>query len=85
MTSVGREARDAVEVAQSQHGQSITSGSSSTLDQGADLRRNVQTEQNKGVVRRLSAKGPQEVRAIGEDALELGKKMWNGAGESQQK
>ena len=85
MTGVGSAARDAVEVAQSQHGQSITSGSSSTLDQGADLRRNVQTEQNRGVVRRLSAKGTQEVRAIGDDALELGKKMWNGAGESQQK
>jgi len=85
LTNVNSSTRDAVEVAQSQQGQSIMSGSSSTLDKGADLKKNVQTEQNKGVVRRLSAKGTQEVRAITDDTLELGKKMWNGAGEPQQK
>ena len=79
MTSVGREARDAVEVAQSQHGQSITSGSSSTLDQGADLRRNVQTEQNKGVVRRLSGKGTKEISNMIDDVKNIK------CGESQQK
>jgi len=85
MTRVGSAARDAVEVSQSQHKQSITRDTSSALDQGADLRRNIQAEQNKGVVRRLSAKGTQEVRAITDDTLELGKKIWNGSGESQQK
>ena len=74
MTSVGSAARDAVEVSQSQHKQSITSDSSSALDQGAELRRNVQTEQNKGVVRRLGAKGIIEAKSL-----------IPGSGEAQQK
>ena len=74
MTSVGSAARDAVEVSQSQHKQSITSDSSSALDQGAELRRNVQTEQNKGVVRRLGAKGINEAKSL-----------IPGSGEAQQK
>jgi conjugal transfer mating pair stabilization protein TraG len=70
MTSVGSAARDAVEVAQSQHGQSISNESRSALDQGADLKRNVQAEQNKGVARRLSGKGVKEVANIATDSYD---------------
>ena len=79
ITSVGSAARDAVEVAQSQHGQSISNESRSALDQGADLRRNVQAEQNKGVVRRLSGKGTKEISNMIDDVKNIN------FGESQQK
>jgi hypothetical protein len=79
MTSVGSAARDAVEVAQSQHGQSISNESRSALDQGADLKRNVQAEQNKGVVRRLSGKGTKEISNMIDDVKNIK------FGESQQK
>ena len=74
MTSVGSSTRDAVEMDQSQHGQSIANESRSVLDQGADLKRNVQTEQNKGIVRRLGAKGINEAKSL-----------IPGSGEAQQK
>jgi conjugal transfer mating pair stabilization protein TraG len=79
MTSVGSAARGAVEVAQSQHGQSISDESRSALDQGADLKRNVQAEQNKGVVRRLSGKGTKEISNMIDDVKNIK------FGESQQK
>ena len=79
MTSVGSAARDAVEVAQSQHGRSISNESRSALDQGADLKRNVQAEQNKGVVRRLSGKGTKEISNMIDDVKNIK------FGESQQK
>ncbi len=79
MTTVGSAAREAVEVSQSQHKQSITNDSSSALDQGADLRRNIQAEQNKGVVRRLSGKGTKEISSMIDDVKNIK------FGESQQK
>ncbi len=79
--SSGAITREKVEAAQSQHGQAISTGSSGVLSHGAALKKDVQGEQDKGVVRRFASKGINEAKETASDAW----KAVSGSGEVQQK
>ena len=73
--------REKVEAIQSQHDQAISTGSTGVLTHGADLKKDVHVEQDKGVVRRVTDKGINEVKETASDAW----KSVSGSGEVQQK
>lgn len=61
--------RGKVEVTQSQQAQAISTESSGVLTHGASLKKDVHTQQNKGVVRRLSTKGGRELPKTADDVV----------------
>ena len=70
----GQSTRESVETQMAQNKEAIKNDSSGVLVHGAHLQQNVATEQNKGVVRRVGAKGIKEVY-----------NLIPGGGEAQQK
>lgn len=65
--------------------QEIVSASSDTTNQGLAFKGKLHAEQEKGIVRRVSAKGVQEIKSLVNDAQGSGKEIWQKMGESQQK
>ena len=80
----GKAIRSEVMAMQDEHNQAIKTESSSILTHGAEVKRAVHAEQDKGVTIRVIGKAGKEVVGVGSDILDAGKKIWN-SGESQQK
>jgi hypothetical protein len=62
--SEGVTIREKVEITQSQHIQAISTESSGVLKHGAALKKDVHVEQEKGLVRRVGAKGLNEIKKL---------------------
>lgn len=82
-TSQVSQTREKVEAIQAEHNQAIKTDASGVLNHGAALKREVHTEQDKGVTRRVVGKAGKEVMKTGEDFVNAAKNI--NFGESQQK
>ena len=82
-TSQVSQTREKIEALQVEHSQAIKTDANGVLNHGAALKKKVHTEQDKGVVRRVTAKGLKEVAKTGEDFINAAKNIK--FGENQQK
>ena len=85
VSNQGAATRERAEAQLSSQQGEIHQGSSGIQTHGTHLKREVHQEQDKGVMRRVGAKGIGEVKGMVTDTVDSARNYWNSSAEAQQK